>query len=98
METIFFIIIFALQCVDVYTTHKTLDQGGIEKNPVIKKLMQIMGVLPALVVSKVAVLALVALDWYIDAYPIPVMLIITIAYAGVAINKLHVLRECSGGR
>jgi len=50
----------ALQVADVWTTRRILLAGGKEMNPVVRWLIGRFGLLPALLMSKAAVLALAA--------------------------------------
>ena len=50
----------ALQLADVWTTRRILLEGGKEMNPAVRWLIGRLGIMPALLVSKAAVLALAA--------------------------------------
>jgi len=50
----------ALQAADIYTTRRILLAGGKEMNPAVRWLIGRFGILPALLMSKAAVLALAA--------------------------------------
>lgn len=51
-----FVVLVIQQILDIYTTHKVLSQGGRELNPLLDKLMDRIGVLPALVLTKLIVI------------------------------------------
>jgi hypothetical protein len=57
IEWILVVIIALLQLVDGYTTREILKHGGRELNPIQKRLMDWLGVIPSLVVSKFALVA-----------------------------------------
>lgn len=50
-----------LQIVDAWSTVRGLQNGGREANPAIRWFMARIGILPALLLSKAAVIALIAL-------------------------------------
>lgn len=52
----FFVILVALQLADIYTTLRAIKLGGREANPVIKRLMDAIGVKEALLLAKIAAL------------------------------------------
>lgn len=54
-----FIFFCALQAADTYTTYIILSRGGRELNPVMRMIMEEVGVLPGLVVCKVFLCLLV---------------------------------------
>ena len=53
-------ILAALQVADIYTTRRILLAGGKEMNPTVRWLIGRFGIMPALLMSKAAVLALAA--------------------------------------
>jgi hypothetical protein len=59
---IYFLVAFGvfvlLQVGDIYTTKNSIDLGGTELNPIMKKFMDMIGVLPALVFSKLAIITI----------------------------------------
>lgn len=62
-KEIYLLALAALQVADAYTTIKVINAGGRELNPVIKKLMGIFGMLPALVIKGAVV---VAVAWLLE--------------------------------
>jgi len=56
MKEALLILIILLQAADIYTTLRVLSQGGREMNKLLKWLMDRIGVLPALLVSKAVVI------------------------------------------
>ena len=78
-------IFVVLQLGDIYTTHKILQGGGYERNPILAKLFDRFGVLPTLLVSKTVIVVLVLLvlkDWPWTVAALDVF------YAGIVINNL----------
>lgn len=56
------LILFAvLQTLDIYTTGRVIAQGGSERNPLLAKLDKMFGFLPAMVVVKGIMVALVVI-------------------------------------
>ena len=82
-------ILGALQVVDWYTTVTLLDGGGRELNPVVRRLMDALGVEPALAVK--SVLVMVCGMWLL-AYPPWIILLVAI-YVGVVGWNLAQLRK-----
>ncbi len=79
-----------LQAMDVWTTHKVLSAGGSELNPVMDWLFKRFGVLPSLIVVKVAV---VVVFWvYMLDYPLLVSAV-CIFYAFVIANNLKHMKR-----
>ena len=68
----------ALQVADIWTTRKILLAGGRELNPAVRWLIGRFGIMPALVVSKAAVLAIA---WFI-LLPYPAVLAALCAFYG----------------
>jgi len=79
-----------LQVADVWTTHKVLSAGGSELNPVMDWFFKRFGVLPSLIVIKVAV---VVVFWvYMLDYPLLVSAV-CIFYAFVIVNNLKHMKR-----
>jgi hypothetical protein len=61
-----------LQFADALTTIWILDHGGVEKNPVLRRLMALVGVRWALWLKVFGVLAVLAWCWWADFFcPVP---------------------------
>ena len=78
-----------LQLADIYTTHRILKGGGVERNPLLCKLFDRFGVLPVLLVTKaVAVAAVIAAltdyPWVVGG--------LDVFYAVVIANNLRILK------
>ena len=58
--TLAIIAIIALQCIDFVTTYLLISRGGRELNPLVRTLMEEIGLVPALVISKSFVAVLTA--------------------------------------
>lgn len=82
-------ILGALQILDWYTTVTILEQGGRELNPVVRRLMDALGVEPALAVK--SVLVMVCGMWLL-AYPAGLVLLVAL-YAGVVGWNLTQLKK-----
>ena len=52
-----FALFAVLQVLDIITTIKAIDGGAVEANPIIKALMDKIGMVPALLVSKAVIVA-----------------------------------------
>ena len=52
LNELFFVVLVALNSLDIYTTIRILRQGGTELNPVVSWLMDKVGVIPALIIPK----------------------------------------------
>lgn len=51
-----FVLFVALQAGDFWTTRKVLSQGGREQNPVAARVMEIVGIVPAMLFFKAVAL------------------------------------------
>jgi len=71
IDWMLFVVIFILQGLDVYTTHWVLmKSGNIEANKFLARLMSVLGVLPALLITKAVFLAVLgAAIAYAQAQP-----------------------------
>jgi Domain of unknown function (DUF5658) len=54
-------VFIALQCLDLLTTVAAFSHGGMELNPVVSSLMRWTGRVPAVLVSKAALISLILL-------------------------------------
>ena len=75
------VIFYALQVADALTTYYAIKMGGSEANPVVRKLMQAIGVLPAMLAFKALSVAAV----YFGAYAMgaDVLMFWVLFYVGV---------------
>ena len=95
IQTLFAVLV-ALNIVDVYTTARALALGAREANPVMRKLMDRLGIVPALLLSKAVALGI--LWWQIDHPWMPYVLSALCAlYVYVVANNMRVIRA-RGGR
>lgn len=84
-----FVFFCFLQMADAYTTYVILSKGGRELNPVMRVIMDRMGVLPGLLICKI--LLCVAVWFYImDKY---ILFICNVVYIGVVINNVLQMRK-----
>lgn len=86
-----FVVINILDCV---TTIRALKNGATEANPMMKKAMTIIGVIPALVIMKIIALGVVAAAYVFvplvrDWMPIIVVLL-CVAYTAVVLNNYRI--------
>lgn len=89
----FYIALMALQVADVATTLRAFSLGGYEKNKVLKKVMQAIGVLPALLL-KIAFVAVVGYTIKDDALILPLVVAL---YVYVVFNNVRVIRTMLKG-
>lgn len=83
------LILFALlQVADIFTTWKVLSQGGRELNPVMAWVMGRLGVLPGLVLAKLALLGLL-----VSCPPnLMVMAGLCVLYAAVVVRNWRLIK------
>lgn len=80
MSITLLILLAALQAADIYTTRRILLAGGREMNPAVRWLIGRFGLMPALIVSKAAVMV-VAVAFLL---PYPWLLgVLCVFYAGI---------------
>lgn len=84
-------ILIALQVLAAVSTVIALDGGGHEVNPILKKIMDKIGVIPALVLVKGAA---IAFFWhYQELLPDPLVLLLCLGYVWILYNNIQVIRE-----
>ena len=84
-------ILIVLQVLDAVSTVIALDGGGHEVNPILKKIMDKIGVIPALVLVKGAA---VAFFWYYrEVLPQPLVLLLCLGYIWLVVNNIRVIRK-----
>lgn len=82
---------FALQVFDGWTTWQVLKHGGVEKNPLVRALIDALGKTPGLVVAKV-IGALLGL--YMAYFgQVEALAVLTAVYFGVVVWNLKVLKR-----
>lgn len=83
--------IVIMQIIDIYTTVKILENGGVELNPLLRKAMNAIEIIPALVISKLLLLATL---WLLYPYIGMVGLgAVVVVYIIVVANNLNALRK-----
>ena len=86
------LLVIALQVADIVTTYLIIQRGGRELNPLIAAAMAKIGVLPALLVTKGALIALMVSVNHVEGM-IYVFAFLAALYAFVISNNLRVLRR-----
>ena len=82
-----------LQVADYATTHKILQLGGYERNPLVRMAMETLGVVPALLLYKT--LGCVA-GWLVySTNTLWAMGMITVFMLGIVVNNEMVIRRLS---
>lgn len=83
-------LLIALQLADIATTHYALRTGiGTEANPVLRKLFDRFGVVPALLAIKGGFIAF--LWWAASLVPVEVLYALTAFYVWVIYNNLKII-------
>ena len=80
-----------MQALDGLTTYVILKQGGRELNPVMQIAMNFLGVLPALIVVKMAIVAVFAA--YAHEIPLWAWMVTIGIYTFVLVNNFKVLED-----
>lgn len=89
------LLVAVLQVADAWTTLRILANGGVERNPVMRWLIQAAGAEAAMILKVLFVWAALALGHAADAfdhYP-AVVYAVTLLYIAVVVNNLVVLRR-----
>ena len=86
-----FVLTALLQAADVYTTLRALKLGGREANPLIKRLMDAIGVKEALLLVKIV--ALIPLWVWVDRIPTEAWAAVTALYGWVLWHNASVVRK-----
>jgi hypothetical protein len=87
-----FILIVALQAADAYLTCRILGAGGRELNPVMRFLMDRIGVMAGLIVAKVSLS--IAIGLYLGDQP-PLLILIAVVYGCVVVSNWNQMRRAS---
>ena len=92
INTLLFVVLVALQIGDIYTTYVVLTkQNGVEINPIVRKVMSTMGILPGLLTMKSALLL------FVYFMPPNAQIIVlwfgVVLYAVVVFNNFTVMRK-----
>ncbi len=99
VNAVLFFIFVLLQFGDLWTTNQDLERKkGKEANPIMAKLMSLLGFLPALIVTKVAIIAFLATSAILTGsyaqLSFGLMLIVMNGiYAHVVINNYDILKK-----
>ena len=89
-------LLMALQAVDAITTYLAIGKGAAEGNPIMRKLFEKIGMVPALIIMKGALMAIV---WrWRDDLGMTWLAVFCAGYFAVAVNNLRVARRQSRGR
>lgn len=80
-------VLAVLQIADIVLTKKILDKGGKELNPFLNKIMQEVGVLPALLLVKGIMFAVIAWVFMFNPTPVIILVLINILYGFVVANN-----------
>lgn len=87
-----FVLIVVLQAADAYLTWRILGTGGRELNPVMRLLMDRIGIMPGLLVAKVVLSA--TIDIFLYDQP-PLLVLIAVLYGCVIVNNWYQMRRAS---
>lgn len=86
-----FIVLALLQVADTYTTVTILSKGGVERNPIMKKIFQYVTPVYALSILKgIFLIVLFVTNGYQSGY---LMLIAIMLYVGIVINNVLVINK-----
>lgn len=90
------ILFIAMMAADGWTTAQVIRFGGYEMNHWLRTLMAKIGVVPALLVAKIAPIAVVIYAVYLGKMPFQLLLILDIGYAIVVYNNWNALQRQKG--
>lgn len=94
MEFIFLVTLIVFQVLDILTTQKILKLGGYESNPVMKWLMDKVGVNGSLFGSKLAFIGLcITVVILAGKTSMWVLFPLNVFYVGIIINKVKVINK-----
>jgi len=91
MKELFAVAFLLMQALDGLTTYVILKRGGRELNPVMQIAMNFLGVLPALIVVKMTVIAVFAA--YANEIPLWAWMVTIGIYMFVLVNNFKVLED-----
>ena len=85
-----------LQFADIFTTNIALRTSNVETNKIIATLMLMIGIMPALIVSKTIVIVTliygVMHNWFTSDYGVALLVFLAIFYSGVIVNNARVIK------
>lgn len=84
-------LLIALQVADIVTTIIALRGKATESNPVLKKLMDAIGVVPALLLMKGVAIAFFL--YVQNAVPVGILWVLCAFYIWVIVNNVKVIRK-----
>ena len=80
-----------LQALDGWTTYKIIKAGGIELNPIVRKLIETFELVPGLVIAKGIA---IGLAWVLAAYHASVVLgLLSGLYLWIVVHNYRVLKR-----
>lgn len=83
----------ALQIGDIISTTLALQKSNVvEGNPIVRWIMDRVGILPALVLSKVVVIVLFGVAVYLSPYAVYLMGLMSLFYVWVVVNNIKILQ------
>lgn len=84
-------LLILLQVADIITTIIALNGPAHEANPLLKKLMDAIGVVPALMLIKVIMLSFIG--YYQAMLPVEVLWALCVFYVLIVVNNLNTIRK-----
>ena len=88
---VLFIVFCILQVLDIYTTHRCLQEGGTELNPIAAALFKAVGVLPGAIVAK-GILCILMWNSLNLANAQAWLAILDVIYVAVVVNNFSQLK------
>jgi hypothetical protein len=84
-------LLIALQVADIVTTVIALQGPAHESNPILKKIMDRIGVVPTLLIVKGGFIAFL---WYYQAtLPVEVLGMLCVFYAWIVVNNIQTIKK-----
>ena len=100
MITAMVVIFVLLQVGDFLTTYFALEKGGVETNPIVKKVMDKFGYWGLGVVKLLPIITIPAIAYYgqmPENITVGMIFIFNMLYAYIVINNLNVIRKQRNG-
>lgn len=83
--------VLALQVADVLSTLAAFRNGATEANPVMRKLIDLLGAVPGLVLPKVVFAA--AIWYWRPLFSVEALALVCAAYTAVVLNNIRIARS-----
>ena len=92
-QIIICVVFVALQVGDIVSTTLALQKSNVvEGNPIVRWIMDRVGIIPALILSKLVVIGLFGVAVYLSPYAVYLMGLMSLFYVWVVVNNIKIIQ------